>query len=72
LDWLAVDRVGVELMGIDPAGLGYLNFCASAGMGQYDISKIEIIGEKVTDHVRSYKLSRNIDKQLQWMVHLKE
>ena len=72
LDWLAVDRVGVELMGIDPARLGYLNFCASAGMGQYDIGKIEIVGEKVADHIRTYKMSRNIDKQLQWMTAIKE
>jgi len=72
LDWVAVDRIGVELMGIDPSRLGYLNFCASAGMGQYDISKIDVIGEKVADHIRNYKLSRNIDKQLQWMIPLRE
>ena len=71
-DWLSVDRTGIELMGIDPAKVGYLNFCAEAGMGQFDMNKIEIIGEKVTDHIRTYKLSKNIDKQLQWMTPLKE
>ena len=72
LDWLAVDRIGVELMGIDPAQMGYLTFCAEAGMGQYDISKIEIIGEKVTNHIKKYKMSRNFEKQLQWMTPLRE
>jgi len=72
LDWLAVDRVGVELMGINPANIGYLNFCADAGMGQYDINKINIVGEKLADHIITYKLSRNSDKQLQWMTPLKE
>jgi len=72
LDWLAVDRLGVELMGIDPAQVGYLSFCSEAGMGQYDISKIEVIGEKVTDHIKKYKMSRNFEKQLQWMIPLKE
>ena len=72
LDWMSVDRVGIELMGVDPSTIGYMNFCAAAGMGQYDIDKIDIIGEKVTDHIKPYKLSRNIDKQLQWMTPLRE
>ena len=72
LDWLSVDRVGVELMGIDPATIGYLTFCAEAGMGQFDINKIDIVGEKIAHHIRTYKLSRNIDKQLQWMTPLRE
>ena len=72
LDWMAVDRVGVELMGIDPSKIGYLTFCADAGMGQFDLSKIDIVGEKLTDHIRTYQLSRNIEKQLQWMTPLQE
>ena len=72
LDWLAVDRTGVELMGIDPAIIGYLNFCADAGLGQYDINKIDIVGEKIADHIRRYQLSRNLEKQMQWMTPLKE
>ena len=71
-DWLAVDRVGVELMGINPANVGYLTFCAEAGMGQYDINKIDIVGEKLSDYIRTYQLSRNLDKQLQWQTPIKE
>lgn len=66
LDWLATDRVGAELMGIDYANIGYLNFCADAGMGQGDLSKIEVIGEKIADHIKVYKLANNIDQQLSW------
>ena len=72
LDWLAVDRVGLELMGVDPAKVGYLTFCGDAGMGQFDISKIEILGEKLANHIKTYQLSRNLEKQLQWMTPLKE
>jgi len=71
LDWMSVDRIGLELMGVDPTQIGYLNFCAEAGMGQYDIKKIEVLGEKVTDHIKAYKMSRNMEKQLQWMTPLK-
>ena len=66
-DWLAADRVGVELMGIDFAKIGYLNYCAEAKMGQADLEKIEILGEPVARHVRSYRLHDNIEKQLTWM-----
>jgi len=39
-DWLAADRVAVELMGIDFAMIGYLNYCAEAGLGEGDLHKI--------------------------------
>ena len=67
LDWLATDRVGIELMGIDFAKVGYLNYCAQAGLGNADLSKIKITGEPLTAHKKSYKLSDSIDKQLVWM-----
>ncbi len=66
-DWLATDRVAVELMGIDFTKIGYLNFCAQTGLGIADMSRIEIIGEPVKNHIRSYKLNDNVDKQLIWM-----
>lgn len=66
-DWLAADRVGLELMGIDFAKVGYLNYCAQAGLGESDLRKIEILGEPMARHVRHYKLADNIDQQLIWM-----
>ena len=67
LDWISVDRIGLELMGFDPANIGYLNFCYEAGMGQYDINKIEVIGEKVANHIKSYQKPRQYDAMLEWM-----
>jgi uncharacterized protein (DUF362 family) len=66
-DWLAADRVGVELMGFDFAKVGYLSFCAQAGMGQADLDKIEILGAKVADHLRKYRPNDNIEQQYKWM-----
>ncbi len=66
-DWLAADRVAVELMGIDYAKVGYLNYCAQAGLGQGDLARVEVVGERIADHVKTYKLSDNIDQQLVWM-----
>ncbi len=66
-DWLAADRVALELMGIDYAKVGYLNYCAQAGLGEGDLQKIEVVGEPIARHIRPYKLAGNIDKQLIWM-----
>ncbi|MEI6047988.1 MAG: DUF362 domain-containing protein [Bacteroidota bacterium] len=67
LDWLAADRVGIELMGLDFAKIGYLNFCAQTGSGIADLSKIEIIGEAIKNHIKFYKPSDNFNDQLIWM-----
>ncbi|MDP4223016.1 MAG: DUF362 domain-containing protein [Bacteroidota bacterium] len=63
-DWLASDRVAVELMGIDFTMIAYLNYCAQTGQGNADLSKIEVIGEKIADHIKHYRLHDNVEKQL--------
>jgi uncharacterized protein (DUF362 family) len=70
LDYVAADRVGVEAMGIDPRWLGYLQYCEQAGIGNYDISKIEVRGEKIAAVVRKYHLHSDVDRNLQWMAPL--
>ncbi|MBN1291134.1 MAG: DUF362 domain-containing protein [Candidatus Latescibacteria bacterium] len=65
-DMIAVDRVGVELMGIDFNDVGYLTYCAQAGMGQSDLSKIHILGDDPYRYKITYKLHENIEKQLKW------
>jgi len=66
-NWFAADRVGIELMGIDFAKVGYLNYCAQTGLGVADLNRIEIIGESIKDHIKPYKLHENIEQQLVWM-----
>ncbi len=67
IDWLAADRVGIELMGIDFDTVGYLNFCGQTGIGISDLNQIQIIGESLNDHRKKYKLSDNSKDQLIWM-----
>lgn len=64
LDWLAADRVGVELMNINPLDLAYLSYCAQTGLGQYDLSKIEVLGESVASLKRTYTLNSSIGPYL--------
>ncbi len=66
-DWLAADRVGVELMGIDFKNIGYLNYCASMGLGNADLASIDVIGENIKDHIRTYKMPDNFERLISWM-----
>ncbi len=67
MDWLAADRTAAEMMGIDFAIIGYLNYCYQDGMGEADMRKMDFIGEDPKEHVRKYKLSSKIERQLRWM-----
>jgi len=65
-DFLAADRVGLECMGIDASWPGYLNYAYQGGLGQYDLSKIDVVGAKIADVQRKYRLHADVDRMLQW------
>ena len=65
-DVVSVDRIGTELMGIPWEYIGYLQYCADAGLGQGDRDKIKVTGLDPKDHVIKYKLHDNIESQLMW------
>ncbi|MEK7408670.1 MAG: DUF362 domain-containing protein [Acidobacteriota bacterium] len=67
-DLVAADRVGVEAMGVDPKWPGYLQYCCDAGLGQYDLAKIDLRAGVELGRIRkTYKLHPRIQKQLEWM-----
>jgi len=66
-DFIAADRVGVEVMGINPDWMGYLDYCGKAGLGQYDLAKIDVLGAPIASVQRKYRLSRDIERELKWM-----
>jgi uncharacterized protein (DUF362 family) len=65
-DFLAVDRVSLECMGIDASWPGYLNYAYQAGLGQYDLSKIDVLGAKIADVQKKYRLHADTDIMLEW------
>jgi len=71
-DYIAADRVGVECMGINPAWPGYLNYCGQLGLGNYDIEKIDVVGAKIADVQKKYRMHADIDRELQWMGEMKD
>lgn len=66
-DFVSADRVGLELMGINPNWVGYLNYCGQSGVGQFDLSKIEVLGPPVSSVQKRYKLHPDIERELKWM-----
>jgi len=71
-DFVAADRVGVELMGIDPDWVGYLGFCAHAHIGEADLAKLEIRGAKLADVARKYQMHQDLERELRWIGPMKE
>ncbi len=53
-DFIAADRVGVECMGINPLLVAHLQWCWQVGIGQYDLGKIDVRGDKIADVRRVY------------------
>ena len=71
-DYVAADRVGVEVMGINPEWVGYLTYCGTMGIGQYDLAKIDVRGAKIAEVKRTYQLHQDIERMLEWMGPMKE
>jgi uncharacterized protein (DUF362 family) len=71
-DYIAADRVGLEAMGINPDWVGYLRYCAQAGLGQYDLANIHVIGSTIASVAKKYGLHPDIDRELQWMGPMNE
>jgi len=66
-DFIAADRVALEAMGINAEWPGYLNYCHKVGLGQYDLSKIDVVGAPLASVQKKYRLHMDIERQLQWM-----
>jgi uncharacterized protein (DUF362 family) len=71
-DFVAADRVGTEVMGVDPDWLGWLKYSGEVGLGQSDLSKIDIRGEKIASVQKKYRLHADIDLMLKWRGPMEE
>jgi len=65
-DFVAADRIAAECMSIDPEWLGYLKYSGEAGLGQFDPAKIDVIGAKVADVKKPYRMHDTIEQELKW------
>jgi len=66
LDFLAADVVGASLMGVNPADLGYLNYLSTTNIGQWDVTKMDLVGEPIAKLAKKYQLNSSANEQLIW------
>lgn len=71
-DFISTDRVGAEVMGIDANWLGWMKYCGEVGVGQWDLSKIDIRGTEIAAVQKKYRLHPDIELQLRWMGPMEE
>ena len=65
-DALSADRVACEIMGINFHKVGYLHYCAEKNRGEGDLKSIEIVGERLDDCIRPFRLHHRVDEQYGW------
>lgn len=71
-DFLAADRIGTMLMGIDFGNIGYLTYCANAKLGNANLANIRIVGPDPAGFIKHYRMHDNFDddesreSQLSW------
>jgi len=65
-DFLAADRVGLEVMGIRFEDVGYLQYCAQAGLGEGNLKKIELLGSSLDECRQKFALHPSFKRQLTW------
>ncbi|MDP2727342.1 MAG: DUF362 domain-containing protein [Dehalococcoidia bacterium] len=69
-DAVAADVVAAKIMGFDLEQIGYLHYCHRAGLGEGDLDKITILGERMEEHIRPFRPHSTVKEQLEW--HLPE
>ena len=72
-DLVAADRVAIETMGVNPDWVGYLRYCDQVGLGNYNLAKIDVVGESIDKVRRKYRLHDSIQQQIdEWMQPMRD
>ena len=61
-----VDAVCAHLLGFDPADIGYLYLAHQEGLGEIELSKIDIKGEEPQAYRRQIRPHPNHQQELTW------
>ncbi len=66
-DSIAVDAIGIKLMGVEPRYLQYLKWCGDAGLGNFDESQINVVGPNLSKFIKRYKPHDTFQTQIEWI-----
>jgi uncharacterized protein (DUF362 family) len=65
-DPLAADRIACEVMGVDFNKVGYLYHCSKKGLGESDLERVDIKGEKLDECIKPFRLHSTVEEQYKW------
>ncbi|MCK5699704.1 MAG: hypothetical protein KAI29_01060, partial [Cyclobacteriaceae bacterium] len=65
-DCIAADSIGTDVMGHEFNTVGHLVHCANAKMGVGDITKINLLGDKVATCRRNFRKTDDYEKIIHW------
>jgi uncharacterized protein (DUF362 family) len=65
-DYVAADTVMSQIMGYDPSDIGYLYYANKERLGVGDSSKIDVIGEEISNVIHAFTPNRDTEAALQW------
>jgi uncharacterized protein (DUF362 family) len=71
LDPLAMDTLALKLMGFDPSQIAYLPAMAKAGMGQGDLSKVQVLGTPPEQCQHRFKIHKKLMEPYADTIYLK-
>ena len=63
---MAADAVAASVMGFNPLDIGYLYHLDKEGLGTAQLSKIEVLGSKISDVRKICKPHRSYEVQSKW------
>ncbi|MCL4534691.1 MAG: DUF362 domain-containing protein [Bacteroidetes bacterium] len=67
-DFVAADTVGAMVMGQDPSAVGWLSYCHKGGLGQGDLSRIQVLGNSIAECAVPFRRHPDYDKESHWQV----
>ena len=65
-DCIAADRVGTEVMGHDFNDVGHLVHCANAKMGEGDLTRINVLGDPISNCRKNFRKTDDWEKIRHW------
>lgn len=67
-DSVAADCLAATIMGFDPCQIGYLAYCHRMGLGEGDVSNMDIVGDDWRECVRKFEPHPEYYAQLRWQI----
>ncbi len=66
-DQVAIDAVAAKLMGFDPMSIRYIRLATEQGLGNGNVSQIDLVGDDISGENWNFKITRNSHTFLAWL-----